>query len=115
MKIILVRHGLTEENKQDVLLSQSGGNLSEEGLLQVQKLAEKLKNQKIDYIYSSDLSRTKDTITEVLKHHQNTPVIYEPLLREMNKGIFDGKKSSELKEVFNKNGKKWFEFRPKNG
>lgn len=115
MKLILIRHGLTEENKKDILLSRSGGKLSDEGLMQVKKLAEKLKDEKIDFIYSSDLSRTKDTVLEILKYHKNSPVIYEPLLREMHKGIYDGKTSQELKNDFYKSGQKWYEFRPKDG
>jgi broad specificity phosphatase PhoE len=33
----------------------------------------------------------------------------------MHKGIYDGKTSADLKEEFNKSGKKWYEFRPKGG
>lgn len=115
MKIILVRHVLTEENKKDILLSNSGGHLSKEGINQVKKLAEWLKNEKIDMIYSSDLKRTQDTIESILKYHPKTPVVYDSLLREMHKGIYDGRSSKELKKEFRSSGQEWFEFRPKGG
>jgi len=56
-RLIFVRHGETEENKAKIVQGQKHGKLSEEGLEQAKKVAERLKDEKIDFIYSSDLDR----------------------------------------------------------
>jgi len=94
MKLIVVRHGETEENSKKIMTGQTGGKLTEQGGAQAKKLAERLKNEKIDFIYSSDLLRTKETLREVL-HFHTAPVIYDPLLREKSQGVYDGRPLQE--------------------
>ena len=73
MKLIITRHGETIENAKRICQGHLGGNLSKKGKLQAKKLAERLKNEKLDVIYSSDLKRTKDTTKEIKKYHRNIP------------------------------------------
>ncbi|MBS3083212.1 histidine phosphatase family protein [Candidatus Pacearchaeota archaeon] len=94
MKLIIVRHGETVENKEGIMQGQTHGKLSDMGLRQVEKLAEYLKNEKIDLIYSSDLGRCKESLAPLLQFI-NQKVIYTELLRERTKGIFDGKDSKQ--------------------
>ena len=56
----------------------------------------RLKNEKIDAVYSSDLKRAKDTAKEILKFHKNTPVHYVKELREGNVGSYTGKTRDEI-------------------
>jgi broad specificity phosphatase PhoE len=59
MKLLIARHAETNPNGHD--MSQNGGvigALSEKGKSQATKLAEHLKEFKIDYIYSSDILRS---------------------------------------------------------
>lgn len=96
MKLILVRHGETIENVNDTILGQGQGTLSEFGIEQAKKLAQRLKNEKIDVIYSSDLKRAKDTAAEVHKFHPNIPIYYSPELRERDFYNFDGQSVSSI-------------------
>lgn len=70
MKLIIVRHGETEENASEIIQGHSLGKLSKKGIEQSKKLALRLKGEKIDMIFSSDLERAKDTIKEVARFHK---------------------------------------------
>ena len=96
MKLILTRHGETIENQQGISQGHLPGKLSKKGIQQTKKLALRLKNEKIDHIYSSDLSRAADTAKEIAKYHPNTPLHFVKELREADLGSFEGKKDEEL-------------------
>lgn len=91
MKLILVRHGETIENQKDIIHGHTPGHLSGTGKAQVKKLSERLKDEKIDAIYSSDLRRAKDTALEIAKFHKNVPIYYRRDLRERNYGSLEGR------------------------
>ncbi|MEK6909275.1 MAG: histidine phosphatase family protein [Nanoarchaeota archaeon] len=97
MRLIIVRHGETVENKEGITQGQNQGKLSEIGLKQVEKLANYLKNEKIDLVYCSDLGRCRESIAPLLKIIK-MEANYSHLLRERGKGIFEGKPTGELKE-----------------
>jgi broad specificity phosphatase PhoE len=94
MKLIITRHGETTDNINDLVSGHLQGKLTENGIRQAKLLAKRLEKEKIDFIYCSDLQRTKDTVFEILKSHK-VPVIYDPLLREKTQGIYDGKSNQE--------------------
>ena len=96
MKLILVRHGETEENQKDIVQGHLPGKLSEKGKKQAKKLGLRLKNKKIDAIYSSDLARALDTAKEISKFHPKVPLKQVKDLRERNYGKLVGKKLSKL-------------------
>lgn len=113
MKLIVVRHGETIDNINKNIQGQNDGQLSAVGIVQAQKIAKRLKDEKIDYIYCSDLGRTKETLNYIIKYHKKAPIIYEQLLRERNFGDFNGKKFDDYKtkrDAINRNN-----WRPKNG
>jgi probable phosphoglycerate mutase len=95
MKIILTRHGETEENKEGVLQGWKPGHLSSEGKKQAKLLAERLKDVKIDCIYTSDLRRCAETAKAIAKYHDNARFVKEKALRERGLGEFEGKKTGE--------------------
>ncbi len=74
MKLIITRHGETEENRTGIVQGHLPGQLSESGIEQAQKLALRLKGEKIDVIYSSDLDRASDTAKEIAKDHPSVPI-----------------------------------------
>lgn len=92
MKIILIRHGQTIANRDGIWEGHGEGELTEKGIEQAKKLGEFLKNEKIDYAYSSDLKRAKDTVKYALTFHKDVPVEYTALLRESFLGVIEGKK-----------------------
>ncbi|MBI5635574.1 histidine phosphatase family protein [Candidatus Micrarchaeota archaeon] len=104
MRLILVRHGRTEENVRGVYQGHTPGVLTELGWGQARKLGERLKGEKLDAIYSSDLGRTADTAREVIKFHPKTPVVYTPLLRERDLASLVGKLKSEWHDKPKPNG-----------
>ncbi len=103
MKLIIVRHGETEENKQGIIQGHLPGTLSEEGIVQARKIANRLKDEKIDYVFSSDSDRAKHTAEEIIKFHQDIPFELKEELRERRYGDFEGQKKEEVKtkEIWN--------------
>lgn len=96
MKLILTRHGETIENQQGILQGHIPGRLSKRGIQQAKKLALRLKDEKIDYIYSSDLSRSADTAKEIAKYHPKSPIYFVGELRECNLGKYEGMKWEKM-------------------
>lgn len=96
MKIIIVRHGETEENKLGIIQGHIHGTLSDLGKEQARKLAERLKDEKIDIIHSSDLNRAKQTAEEISKFHPRTSFELRKELRERNWGKFEGKRKDDI-------------------
>jgi len=115
MRLILVRHGETEENISKISQGHSQGKLTEKGKEQAKKLALRLKNEKIDKIYVSDLKRAVDTAAEIIKYHPKTEVIYEPALREQSLGIFEGKPYERIVEAAKKAGLPRYKYKPEGG
>lgn len=96
MKLILVRHGETVENALGINQGHLPGRLNENGINQAECLAEKLKNRKIDYIYSSDLARAADTAKIIAKFHPNVSIELVELLRELYMSGFQGRPHVDL-------------------
>jgi len=96
MRLIITRHGTTEENKKGIMQGHLPGVLSKEGKEEGKKLALRLKDEKIDAIYSSDLKRTADTTKEIVKFHKDVPVTYTKDLRECDLASLAGKKSCNV-------------------
>jgi phosphoserine phosphatase len=95
MRLIITRHGRSLGNENSIHEGHLPGELSEEGKKQVKKLAERLKDEKIDIIYSSDLKRASDTAKEIAKYHPNIPIHFTKELREVDVGDFTGKRYDE--------------------
>jgi len=89
LHLLLVRHGETEWNAQGRYQGQSDVLLSDLGSQQAELLAERLKDLKIDAIYTSDLKRAWMTATTIAKNH-NLKIIPESRLRELKFGILEG-------------------------
>jgi len=102
MKLLLVRHGKTIENQQNILTGHLPGHLSEEGMEHAKHIASELKDKKIDMIYSSDLTRAIDTTKEIIKFHKDIQVEYTIEMRERYLGEIQGKKmrSEDVKKSY---------------
>jgi broad specificity phosphatase PhoE len=114
MKIIIVRHGETEENKVHVLMGHVPGTLSKVGLTQIAKLARTLKDEKIDVIFSSDLDRAAKTTKSIARYHK-VPVFYVKELREQNYGVFQGQSLEAVIAAEKSSNMNQISFRPLNG
>ncbi len=95
-RIILVRHGKTDWNRE--LRIQGGSSdtpLNEEGRQQAENLASRLSQRSIQAIYSSPLKRALETAQIIARHH-NLEVVVEKSLREVEAGKLEGATSAEL-------------------
>lgn len=96
MKLILVRHGETEWNRQRRIQgSRSDTRLSQEGLKEADRLAAALRSEPIDAIYSSPLKRAAET-AQILADACKVPVRLVDELREIDLGELDGMFEREL-------------------
>jgi len=67
--IYLFRHGKTTYNEKGIFTGWKDAKLTARGIENAKTVAEKLKNKKIDIAFQTKLSRSKDTLKEVLKFH----------------------------------------------
>lgn len=114
MRILIVRHGETEENIHQVLQGQSHNALSKNGKLQASALAKRLKGERIDGLYSSDLKRARET-SEIISEATMLPIIYMEELRERNYGEFQGKAVKDYELAVSVSGLDNHLFRPTGG
>ena len=96
MRLILVRHGETEDNAANIVQGQTHGRLSANGRSQAESAALRLKGTRIDAIYTSDLERVRDTAAAIAAHLADMPRTEDTRLREQNFGIFEGRPIDEL-------------------
>lgn len=103
MRIFLIRHGQSEANKDNIIQGHMDSSLSDIGREQAKTTGEKLLESKIvfDSVYSSDLSRAKETAKIITKVLGVKDIVFDERLREMYLGDFEGKNSKELTEEEN--------------
>ncbi|MBU2263404.1 class I tRNA ligase family protein, partial [Patescibacteria group bacterium] len=92
-KIFLIRHAEAENNVSEILSSwpeKAEYHLTEKGKEQAKKMAEFLKKENIDLIFSSPVTRTKET-AEIIAKKLDIKVIFDERLREMDYGDLEGK------------------------
>lgn len=89
-QIILVRHAETEWNAEGRYQGQLDSPLTETGLQQVQALAERLRHEPIQQIYSSDLARCQTTANCIAQARGGQTVNLDVRLREKHAGLFQG-------------------------
>lgn len=98
MRLIIVRHGLTDANRLRICQGQTHGVLSEVGRRQSELAGEALRHIAIDAIYSSDLHRAVETAKSIAKYHAETPFVTDQRLRERYFGSLQGKPFPPLTE-----------------
>lgn len=89
MNLFLIRHAASEWNEQGLTQGCKDPKLSPKGNRQAEKLAIKLKDIKFSAIYSSPLTRAKDT-AKYLAESKGIDVVYDDLLREIAFGAWEG-------------------------
>jgi len=84
--LFLVRHGVTAYNHEGRYQGQRDVPLAPEGVVQAQRLAQRLHHTAFDAAWSSDLSRAADTATAVV----GSALVTDPGFREMDYGLWEG-------------------------
>lgn len=95
MKLYITRHGETDWNVEGRMQGAQNSNLTEQGKKEALNLGSSLKDTKIDYIYTSPLTRAYDTAL-LIKGERNIPIEIYPNLMEMNFGIWEGMHSDNI-------------------
>lgn len=90
MKLILVRHGETPENRRRILQGQTHGRLTAEGVSQANQLADSLAGTPIAACFTSDLRRAVDTARIIATKHCGLTVVEDTRLRERHLGQLQG-------------------------
>jgi broad specificity phosphatase PhoE len=89
--VLLARHGETDDNRPPLRFQGWRDTpLNEHGRGQAQALAERLRRQPIASIWSSDLSRARET-AEIVGRHLGLDVRLDWRLREGNRGRWEGR------------------------
>jgi broad specificity phosphatase PhoE len=104
MEIIIVRHGLTQTNKDGIVNGQLDEPLAEEGETQAQSLAKRLENRGIEVIFSSPLKRTTLTALPIAEKI-NKEINVDHRLIEVHFGSFEGKPNEEMIKTLGHNAR----------
>jgi phosphoserine phosphatase len=89
-RLLLVRHGETEWNRQGRFQGQIDVPLNNNGRAQGQKAAEFLKPITIDAAYTSFMARPKETAEIILQHHAGLTLHAVNELQEISHGEWEG-------------------------
>jgi broad specificity phosphatase PhoE len=94
MSIYFVRHGQTDWNLNHKIQGNRDIKLNSEGRRQATAMRENLKDIHFDAIFSSPLSRAKETAKIIAKAHSGTPLIFTDQLAERNFGDYEGRNNN---------------------
>ena len=108
MEIYFATHSTSKDNERKIVSGWKDTRLSKKGCRQAKKLGQRLKNKKIDLIFSSDLKRAIQTAK--IAFGKKRPINQDKRLREINYGVLTGKprelieklKMSHIKKPFEK-------------
>jgi probable phosphoglycerate mutase len=94
MRAVLVRHGETDYNANDIFQGYSPVPLSVRGRQQAVLVAERLVSLRPQMLYSSDLQRAQET-ADIISQRLGLPVQPREGLREWNVGTWIGKPTAD--------------------
>jgi broad specificity phosphatase PhoE len=106
-RILLVRHGETNWNRDKRFQGQIDIPLNERGQEQAQLVAKFLEAEPIDLAFSSTLSRPKQTADAILASHADVPITLIDDLKEISHGQWEGKLEAEIEAGFPGELQRW--------
>ena len=120
LQMTIVRHGQTQGNLKKLVEGITDTPLNDTGKNQAKCAGEWLKEDKYDFIVTSDLKRTKETaaciMNENLDYQKNGGNYAElKLLRERNFGKLEGMGFVEYIDMAAKEGFSWVDYTPEGG
>ena len=108
-RIILVRHGETDWNKEQIFRGRIDVPLNSTGLKQAKATGEALMDLKIDAVYSSPLSRALDTAKAIAELHPSTSVKEAEGFTDIDFGKWQGMPHERVKEEYKPLYNRWQE------
>lgn len=97
--IYIFRHGQSEDNENMIFSGWRDAKLTNKGIEQALNLAQKLKDKKIDRLYSSTQTRAIETLKHAVSLNENAKnleIHTDMRLRERSYGILEGTSKLEL-------------------
>lgn len=91
-RVLLLRHGLTDDNLNGIAQGQRQVPLNQTGRQQARQLARRLAGERLtaDVLVSSDLCRAAET-ARIIATAINAPIVYAPQWRERALGELEGR------------------------
>jgi broad specificity phosphatase PhoE len=117
-RLFLIRHGSTQLSAEDRFAGAINPDLSDEGIYQAQRLAERLADDDVTAVYCSPMLRTVHTAS-ILATPNNLPVAERDGLREIGHGHWEGMLRAEVESLYPDEYAAWeadpFTFSPADG
>lgn len=104
--ILLARHGESDWNHAQRWQGHADRPLTDRGREQARALAERLRDVELDAVYSSDLTRARDT-AEIVAAEHGLPVHELAALREVDVGAWAGLTRAEAEHRFPDAYRRW--------
>ena len=105
-RLLLVRHGESEFNRDGIIQGFTECDLSDLGREQAARLRTRLDLERFDVVYSSTARRASQTADIAAGHRFD--IIEDPDLREINLGVWEGRKATDLKREVPRETDLWF-------
>lgn len=99
-RLLLVRHGETDWNRQTRFQGGIDVPLNDNGREQSRKAAEFLKDVPLDFAFSSPMLRPKETAEIILPAHPSVKLQLLDGLREISHGLWEGKLEAEIEQTY---------------
>ncbi len=100
MELWLVRHGTTRANLQGRLQGKLDFPLGDEGKKEAFLLAQRLREQRFSFLFSSTLQRARETSSIIADHGMAPKPIFTTLLEEYGWGVIQGMTKKEIGKRF---------------
>ena len=113
-RIYLIRHAEAEGNLYRRCQGHFDGRITPRGRRQIDALAERFRDQPIDAVYASDLTRTQVTAQAILRTHPGLTLHIDPRLKEIGMGAWENqpwgnmeRDTPEMVEYFSTDPERW--------
>jgi phosphoserine phosphatase len=107
IRLLLVRHGETDWNRQQRFQGQIDVPLNQMGRTQAAQAAEFLKTVPIDRAITSPMLRPKATAEAIVQYHPHLTLEQVPDLAEISHGLWEGKLETEIEQSYPGLLKQW--------
>jgi probable phosphoglycerate mutase len=107
-EILLVRHGETDWNVERRFQGHADPSLNDNGRAQAHALAAELAAEHIDAVYTSDLTRARET-AEIISAQLGVDIVPRSELREIDVGDWEGLTWDDIERQFPDGRRRWDE------
>ncbi len=94
-KLVLIRHGETNDNKGQLLCGWSDPCLNEYGRQAAEALSGHMRRMKLDAIIYSGLQRAEET-AYIIGRGRDIPILVRESFKELNFGVFEGLRMKDI-------------------